>query len=163
MINCFFKASVLLIFWGIIGLLNQGQTDVVLASDFGSMSDVSVLSCYDGDTCRFNIPGVHPIIGDNIAIRLDGIDTPEIRGRCLKEKQLAREARGFINGFFQDLSEKDRIDLMNLKRGKYFRLVATIIVHREHAQTTVNLNRLMVEKGYAVYYNGKRKSHDWCA
>ncbi len=36
-------------------------------------------SCYDGDTCRFDIPNVHPFFGENIPIRIAGIDTPEKR------------------------------------------------------------------------------------
>ena len=41
-----------------------------------------VITVYDGDTFRVNIDEFPPIIGENIAIRILGIDTPEIKGNC---------------------------------------------------------------------------------
>ena len=43
-----------------------------LAYDF---PHVTYRTCYDGDTCRFDIPNVHPFFGENIPIRIAGIDT----------------------------------------------------------------------------------------
>ena len=40
-----------------------------------------------------NIPGVHPLLGNEIGIRVRGIDTPEIRGKCEFEKRKAKEAQ----------------------------------------------------------------------
>ena len=31
--------------------------------------NVTYRSCYDGDTCRMDIPGLHPLVGNNIPIR----------------------------------------------------------------------------------------------
>ena len=47
----------------------------VFAKNYGSFNNVDYIKCYDGDTCTFNIPKVHPIIGEKINIRLDGIDS----------------------------------------------------------------------------------------
>ena len=47
-----------------------------------------IISVYDGDTFRVDIDELSDIVGKNIAIRILGIDTPEIRGQCEKEKQL---------------------------------------------------------------------------
>ena len=55
-----------------------------------------VISVYDGDTFRVNIDSLPPIVGKNIAIRLEGVDTPEIKGKCQYEKDLALEARDFV-------------------------------------------------------------------
>jgi micrococcal nuclease len=44
------------------------------------------LQNYDGDTIRFNLPGYPPIVGKDIRVRVNGIDTPEIKGKCKKEK-----------------------------------------------------------------------------
>lgn len=52
------------------------------AKDYGSMFVDEVISVYDGDTFRVNIKGYPDVIGENIAIRVNGIDTPEIRGKC---------------------------------------------------------------------------------
>jgi endonuclease YncB( thermonuclease family) len=48
-----------------------------------------IISVYDGDTFRVDIDELSDIVDKNIAIRILGIDTPEIRGQCEKEKQLA--------------------------------------------------------------------------
>jgi len=41
---------------------------------------VEVISVYDGDTFKVNLTGEREIFGENLSIRLRGIDTPEIRG-----------------------------------------------------------------------------------
>ena len=53
-------------------------------------------SCYDGDTCKFDIPDVPDVFGKGLSIRIRGIDTPEIRGKCENEKVLAKKAKEFI-------------------------------------------------------------------
>lgn len=42
------------------------------AGSYGSFIGVMFHSCYDGDTCSFTIPGVHPLLGDSIKVRLRG-------------------------------------------------------------------------------------------
>ncbi len=46
--------------------------------------------CYDGDTCNARLLGVPKTI-QQIKVRINGIDTPEIKGKCEKEKLLAIE------------------------------------------------------------------------
>ena len=48
---------------------------------YGDFTDVKFIRCYDGDTCTFDIPYVHPLLGKRIAVRFRGIDTPEIKGK----------------------------------------------------------------------------------
>lgn len=47
-----------------------------------------VTSIYDGDTFRANIKGYPRIVGYKMSIRIFGIDTPEMRAKCSKEKEL---------------------------------------------------------------------------
>jgi len=91
-----------------------------LAYDF---PNVTYRSCYDGDTCRFDIPNVHPFFGENIPVRLAGIDTPEKSGKCQKEEDLAIKARDRVRTL---LSQAQTIVLKNVQRGKYFRIVAEV-------------------------------------
>ncbi len=51
-----------------------------------------VVSVYDGDTLTVD---AHPWpqITVRTSVRVDGIDAPEIRGKCDSEKAMAREAR----------------------------------------------------------------------
>jgi len=52
------------------------------SKDYGDYQGAVYVSNYDGDTIKFDLPGLHPIIGKKINIRVNGIDTPEIRGKC---------------------------------------------------------------------------------
>lgn len=71
-------------------------------------------SCYDGDTCRFDIPNVHPFFGENIPVRLAGIDAPDLQGKCDQEKQLAVKARDLVQ---TTLEQAHSITLKNVERG----------------------------------------------
>ena len=66
--------------------------------NFGNANVLEVTSIYDGDTFRGNIEGFPAVIGESMSIRINGIDTPELRGKCDKEKQLARLAKQFTVG-----------------------------------------------------------------
>jgi endonuclease YncB( thermonuclease family) len=60
---------------------------------YGTVTVSKVISVYDGDTFRVNIDSLPPIVGKNIPIR---VDTPEMPGKCQYEKDLALEAKGFL-------------------------------------------------------------------
>ena len=111
-----------------------------------------IINVYDGDTFRVDINELSDIVGKNIAIRINGIDTPEIKGRCSKENKLAIRARDFTRTF---LKKDSIIKLSNLKRDKYFRLLADVYVDGE------SLGLALLKNGLAVKYSGKRKS-SWC-
>ena len=95
------------------------------APQYGTVTVSKVISVYDGDTFRVNIASLPPIVGKNIPIRVNGVDTPEIRGKCQYEKNLALDARDFVRNKLADAKE---IKLTNLQRGKYFRVVANVLV-----------------------------------
>lgn len=108
----------------------------------------NLISVYDGDTFKINVPDWPPIIGDTISIRVYGIDTPEIRGTKGKEKQLAIEAKQLATKILQSAKV---IELRNLRRGKYFRIIADVYVDG------VSFSELMIKSGLAKeYYGGKR-------
>ena len=123
------------------------------AESFGDYQGAIYLQNYDGDTITFNLPKLHPIIGKKISIRVDGIDTPEIKGKCEKEKYEAQQTRDMVADILMDA---EQITLKNMKRGKYFRIVADVIVDGE------NLSDMLIEAGVAIKYSGKKKNHQWC-
>lgn len=119
---------------------------------YGSVTDVRFNSCYDGDTCRFDIPDWPDIVGDNISVRIKGIDTPEMRGQCKREKKLARKAKLVANRL---LTNADTLSLHDIERGKYFRIVARVKVGEQF------LGKRMLDKDLAHKYDGGTKQ-DWC-
>jgi micrococcal nuclease len=102
---------------------------------------VIYLGNYDGDTIRFNIPRVHPVLGQNITVRLRGIDTPEIRGKCLAEIKMAKQAKEMLS---QRLNKARKITLKKVGRGKYFRIVAHVVADG------VNVSHAISKAGLAV-------------
>ena len=122
------------------------------AKQYGSVTVSKVISVYDGDTFRVNIDSLPPLIGKNIPVRLEGVDTPEINGKCQYEKDLALEARDFVRS---KLSNAVEILLNDLQRGKYFRIVAKVYIDG------VSLEEELLQNGLAYQYNGGKKSN-WC-
>ena len=133
--------------------LFSGSNIVNAKQKFGDYEGAIYVRYYDGDTITFNLPKLHPIIGKKIAVRVNGIDTPEIRGKCDKEKYDAEQAKGMVEDFLKDA---ERIDLKNMGRGKYFRIVADVYADGE------NLAEALIDSGMAVKYDGGKKNTSWC-
>jgi micrococcal nuclease len=112
-----------------------------------------LVSVYDGDTITVNIDNFPPVIGESISIRIRGIDAPEIRSKCPLEKIKAIQARDYLRA---TLASGEAIELHDVERGKYFRLVANVIVDG------VDVSKLMIEKQLAREYDGKSKRVVWC-
>jgi micrococcal nuclease len=120
---------------------------------YGSVTIAEVTSIYDGDTFRANIPDYPPIIGQHMGIRINGVDTPEMRGKCEQEKVLARMAKQYT---VTALRNAKTIELRNMQRGKYFRIVADVYADGQ------SLGEGLVREGLAVVYDGGKKGKDWC-
>ncbi len=130
-----------------------------------TIPNVTIVSCYDGDTCRIDLPRsafnddwAYQLFGHNIPIRVEGIDTPEIRGKCQKEKDLAYEARDFVRRLFDNAQTITLTIDDNPKevRGKYFRIVGRLIAD------DVDISDLLIQRNLAVSYDGGTKTKDWC-
>jgi len=130
-----------------------------------TIPNVTIVSCYDGDTCRVDLPRsafnddwAYQLFGHNIPIRVEGIDTPEIRGKCQKEKDLAYEARDLV----RDLLDQAQTITLTIDdnpkevRGKYFRIVGRLIAGG------VDISEVLIQKNLAVLYDGGTKTKDWC-
>lgn len=115
---------------------------------YGNLVVESVCRVHDGDTFIVNIADVHPIIGKEISVRIDGIDTPEMTDSrpCIKE--LAVKARDYVT---QRLHNAKVIELVNLQRDKYFRLLARVYVDGE------DLAEELIQVGLAQPYDGHAK------
>ena len=115
---------------------------------------VKYVKNYDADTITFDIDGIHPLIGSRIAIRLAGVDSPEIKTKDICEKKMAYQARDFVRGL---MKRAKRIDLVNVERGKYFRIVAEVLVDGQA------LSLKLLKHGFAyAYKGGTKRTINWC-
>lgn len=115
---------------------------------YGNVVVDEVTSIYDGDTFKVNIKGWPSIIGERISIRINKIDTPEMRGKTEKEKALARKAKQFT---VEKLRSAKKIELRNISRDKYFRIGADVFVDGK------DLGKMLIKAGLAVAYDGGTK------
>jgi endonuclease YncB( thermonuclease family) len=119
---------------------------------YGTITVTEITSIYDADTFRANIAGWPDIVGHHVSIRVNGVDAPEIRGKCESEKIGARIAKKVT---VELLRNAKVIELRNIKRGKYFRIIADVYVDGQ------SLADILIKKKLAVpYEGGKRQS--WC-
>ena len=138
------KTKIFLVFLSIFNLVPLCAQEQVMIN--------RVISVYDGDTFRVDIDEFPPIVGRNIAIRILGIDTPEIKGSCHKERELAIKARDFTRKY---LNAANIVSLTNLRRDKYFRILANVHIDGK------NLGDALLMQKLAVVYSGKSK-FNWC-
>ena len=112
-----------------------------------------VIRVIDGDTFVVDIDEFPDLIGKDISVRVNGIDTPELRGKCGREKDLAVKAKERVDAL---LKTADTIVLENLSRGSFFRIVADVIIDG------VDLGELILNEGLATPYRSGSES-PWCA
>ena len=87
----------------------------------GIQTPARVLSVYDGDTVKVEA-AMWPGLTWTGSVRVRGVDTPELRGKCDGEKRKAVAARAFVRE-----RVGNRVTLVNVRKGKYAgRVVARI-------------------------------------
>lgn len=131
-----------------VGLLFSADA-LAVPKIYGDAVVAEITSIYDGDTFRCNIDGYPEIVGERIGIRINGIDTPEMRDKRPAVKALARQAKQFT---VQRLREGHQVVLRNMKRGKYFRIVADVYVDGS------SLADELLQAGLAKPYDGGKKT-----
>lgn len=111
-----------------------------------------VVSVYDGDTFMVRIE-LWPGIFIRTKIRASGFDTPEIRTKCKREKEMAVKARKATMTFLSGWAV-----LRNIHNGKYAgRVVADV-----YSMDGDSLKQHMINIGLARAYDGKSKRKGWC-
>lgn len=115
---------------------------------------VKFIKNYDADTITVNIPNVHPLIGEKVSVRVLGIDSPEIKGKNKCEKDKARIAQRLVENL---LKNAKNIELQNVQRDKYFRILADVVADGKSIKDLVIKNHLAYS-----YSGGTKLSVDWC-
>lgn len=111
-----------------------------------------LVSVHDGDTFTVDLPCELPTLCDRVPVRVAGIDTPELRGRCTQERVAAQRARALAKA---KLDKASSIVLLRPERDKYFRVLSPVLVDGE------DLGDALVRAGLARPYDGGTKA-GWC-
>ncbi|MCU7841915.1 MAG: thermonuclease family protein [Candidatus Thiodiazotropha sp. (ex Troendleina suluensis)] len=127
-------------------------TPLTWAARYGQVQVAEIVSVYDADTFRVNIQGWPPVVGHNVPIRVSGIDAPEVRARCHQEKVMALLARAQTRNL---LSKAKQVELREIRRGKYFRLLADVWIDGQR------LSQQLITAGLARPYDGGKRE-GWC-
>ena len=69
----------------------DGEPIASVTQDIFILSPDQIVDVYDGDTFKIDLPNMHPLFGKEIAIRLFGVDTPEMKGTSDEVKALLRK------------------------------------------------------------------------
>jgi endonuclease YncB( thermonuclease family) len=107
-----------------------------------------VIKVYDGDTITiasklpFNDSPLY-----RLSVRLNGIDTPEIKGKNDDEKTAAKNARDALTALILN----KYVTLKNIQSEKYGRILAEVYID------DLCLNEWMIKERYALKYDGGTK------
>jgi len=107
-----------------------------------------VIKVYDGDT--ITIASKLPFQDSplyRLSVRLNGIDTPEIKGKNEDEKTAAKNARDDLASIILN----KYVTLQNIQSEKYGRILADVYINE------LWLNEWMIKERYAIKYDGKTK------
>lgn len=116
-------------------------------------STATLASIYDGDTFKVNLQCAEAVLCHNVPVRVNGIDTPELKTKNPCEKEKAQQAQAFTTSFLEGHS----IDLRNCTRDKYFRLLCDVYSEGR------SLADELIKRGLAYPYNGGTKAKiDYC-
>ena len=114
------------------------------------ITEGKVIKVYDADTITIasKLPyNESPIY--RLSVRLNGIDTPEIRGKDVSEEEKA--AAQLARDYVANLTRDKFVRLENIQTEKYGRILADVYINDIH------LNELLIKERYAVKYDGGHK------
>ena len=110
-------------------------------SAYGALPTTIIKSCYDGDTCTTT---------DGEKIRLACIDTPELKGKRA-DPIPAEKARDFLN----NLLINEEVSIRRITKDRYGRTVAELF------NGNINIQKLLVDKGYGQIYKKYSNQCEW--
>ncbi len=115
-----------------------------------------LLDVIDGDTVELEVElGFHARL--TVRVRLEGIDTPELKGKTHEERRRAQDAQALVAQWCE--ARADRIILRTVRDGrdKFGRLLATLI-DQDSGQT---VQQALIDTGLARPYDGQTKRQPW--
>ena len=117
--------------------------------------EARVIDIYDGDTVTVR---AKVWLGQEVEIkvRLNGIDTPEMRGKCPEEKVLAQQARAFTEARINE-SATATVLLRDAQYGKY----AGRVLGRLETANGEDLTTALIKANLGREYHGGKRD-GWC-
>lgn len=110
-----------------------------------------VIRVYDGDTMTVRAH-IWPGLTMETSVRLDGVDTPELRARCESERRAAEAARDKLRAL-----AGEAVLLRHVRPGKYAGRVVAVVETVDGR----NLAAALVAEGLGRPYDGGRRV-GWC-
>lgn len=110
-----------------------------------------VVSVYDADTITIDFDLGFKIHYKDQQCRIYGIDTPELRTKNKKEKELGYKARDYVRKLILG-KELEFTTHKDDKKGKFGRYLVDVVLPNGKS-----LAKSLVKKGYAREYHGEKK------
>jgi endonuclease YncB( thermonuclease family) len=111
-----------------------------------------VLRVLDGDTIEARVH-LWPGLDVTTRVRLRGIDAPELKARCIEERDLAVAAREAL----RTILDEGQVGIMNVTLDKY----GGRVLADASTSMTSNVSSAMLATKLARSYDGGRREH-WC-
>ena len=107
------------------------------AEYYDTITNFTIIKVRDGDTFVINIENVPDVFGKEIAVRIRGIDTPELNDSREEIRKISIQAKEELEKLLLNANasqrdaignsgQKPNITLYNLGQDKYFRLLASV-------------------------------------
>lgn len=116
---------------------------------YDNITDFEIVKVRDGDTFVINVKNIPDVFGEEIAVRIRGIDTPELNDEREEIRKISIQAKEELERL---LYSGEKVVLYDLGRDKYFRLLASVKVG------DIDIAEYMIERGLAKEYDGDAKA-----
>lgn len=120
------------------------------------LHDFKVIRVIDGDTIEIEAPFLPIELGQTLPVRIRNVDTPE-KGhlaKCQQEEDLSKEATYFTE---HEIAKAKKVRILFVSWDKYARVIGDVLLDDKKY-----LSELLLEKGFAISYNGEKKTKNWC-
>jgi endonuclease YncB( thermonuclease family) len=111
-----------------------------------------VLRVFDGDTFEARVH-LWPGLDVTTRVRLRGIDAPELKARCIEERDLAVAAREALRAILNE----GQVGIMNVTLDKY----GGRVLADASTSSTSSVSSAMLRANLARSYDGGKREH-WC-
>ncbi|MFQ5466725.1 MAG: thermonuclease family protein [Kiloniellaceae bacterium] len=142
----------------LLGVLGSFSVEILesapAAERLGGPVPAQVVRVIDGDTIQVR---ARIWLDQEVEtrVRLDGVDAPELKARCARERAMAVQARAFLD---QRLAAPGApVFLSDIRYGKY----AGRVLARVRDASGADLAEALIAAGLARPYAGKRRA-SWC-